>query len=1237
VISFLNGSGSRISGGYVDFWFLGEEMSTILRKFMVMLLFAGTFASYAHSQGGATGAINGTVSDTSGASVAGAEVQIVNAGTEALVRKATTAEDGEFVVTLLPPGIYNVVVNKSGFSEARASGIEVRVTETTRLAITVKAGDVTEKIEISAEVTSVETTNATTGQTLGSQTIRDLPLATQNYQQLLTLSTGAQSDLNAAAQLGRGVVKTFVNGQREDNNNYLIDGISATDYNVAQSYYVPLPNPDVVQEFRVQTSLYDASQGRNSGGNVNAILKSGTKGLHGDVYEFFRNDKLNANEYFLNANGQRRPPVKQNIFGGSLGGPVGTEKFGFFFINYQGTRQRSALSPGTGVSNFSFPALPTQRDAASLAAAFSTEAFAITPDMIDPVVLKLLNAKGNLFGDANGFLIPSVPADPNPNAPYGIGHFVFSRPGKYTDDQFTTNWDREFHGGKDKVGARFFFSDSESYLPFGAGGLQASLGGTLASSISGSDLNFPYDIPVASRFFTISETHLFSTAVVNDFRFGLVHINDSLVNVNPITAADLGIDRPTNNVTKSIYKFTLAGSSGFQIGPTPPADQFQNQNNYNFVETLSWVKSSHIWRFGGDFTRINLDKRFPQVFNGQLFFSDTAGGATDWQNFLIGQPSASFGGGGIFDHKYRANDIGFFAQDDWKVRKNLTLNLGLRLELNGAFKDNSCHIGNVDENLSAQGKYQFIYGGCANGLKVPGLTGAGNNTTYFNNYAKNLAPRFGFAYDFGGKHDTTLRGGYGIYYVREDVGTVDQLSFQAPFLPIAGLPAPAGCLSTFFSPNAPPNCDQFGPGTGNVNALPTGGVLDPNFVPCQSAFLGFTGNDSTQNANYGCAAGSPGLIPSMNLFVLAVPRKFVSPTSQQWNLTVQRDLGRSWVLEIGYVGAHSLHLRETRTNIPARFASVGSQIFAAGDTSQTTPILYNTFANGAARSPVQGINGYSGFQIFASDAYSHYHSLQTTLSRRWGRGYFQGAYTWSKSTDATSTGNTAFNTAFNNEADLKNSRGLSDFDRTHRLAVSYRYELPFFSSAEGWKRAVLGGWEVSGITILQSGTPFSIFDTGAGTAFIGPGLVSTLTASLNPGSTIGSGYTSGDIHQRVVNGYVNINNFVAAPLLYPFDPANPGTTCSSANANFCTTAFGTLGRNTYRGPRQQNWDFSLLKNIRLTEHQNLRFAADFFNIWNHANFANPAQTNVENASSFGVITQTLGTPRLIQLSLRYSF
>src|SRR5271154_4028627 len=283
---------------------------------VVLLVFGG---AQAFAQGGATGAISGTVVDVNGGTVPDAEVQIVSVATDSLVRKLTTGSDGTFITTLLPPGTYYVVVNKSGFAAAKATGIEVRVTETTSLNVSLKPGTVTEKVEISAQVTSVETTNATTGGSLGSSTIRNLPLATQNFQQLLTLSAGAQSDLNNSTELGRGDVRIIVNGQREDNNNYLIEGISATDYNVAELTNTPLPNAVVIQEFKVQTSLYDATQGRNGGGNINAILKTGTKQYHGDIYEFFRNNVLNANDYFLTAQGSDRPVLKQNIFGGSLG------------------------------------------------------------------------------------------------------------------------------------------------------------------------------------------------------------------------------------------------------------------------------------------------------------------------------------------------------------------------------------------------------------------------------------------------------------------------------------------------------------------------------------------------------------------------------------------------------------------------------------------------------------------------------------------------------------------------------------------------------------------------------------------------------------------------------------------------------------------------------------------------------------------------------------------------------
>src|SRR5208337_2908253 len=826
-------------------------------------------------------------------------------------------------------------------------------------------------------------------------------------------------------------------------------------------------------------------------------------------------------------------------------------------------------------------------------------------------------------------------------AAYVTAPYVFSRAGKYTDDQFITNWDKEFNASKDKLGARFFFSNSETNLPFGAGGLQASLGGTLQSSISSTDLDFPFDIPVAARFFSVNETHLFTPSVVNDFRFGYVRMNYDLLNQPPVTATDLGIDRPSNNITQSIYKFTF-NTSGFQIGPTPPANQYQIQNNLNFVDTVSWVKGAHDFRFGGEYTRVNLDKQFPQTFNGQIFFNNS-GVYTDWQNFLQGIASFSFGGGGVYNHNYHANIYGFFAQDDWKITRNLTLNIGGRIDLNGAFYDSACHIGNIDENLAAANKYPMVYGGCANALNVPGLTGSGNDSTFNNKYATGLAPRVGLAYDFGGHHTTTIRAGYGIYYVREDVGTADQLSFQAPFLPIVFGALPPGCLNVFFSNSAnfPANCLLPG-NTTNFNALPTAGTLNPSFIPCQAAFTGFPGGDTTQAGQFACAAGSPGSIPTPDLFTLAVPRRFVTPSTQQWNLTAPRDLGKNWILEVGYVGTHTIHLRETRTNLPARLASPTNPITVTDVNGNSYQITENTTANGPMRSPIPAINGYGAFQIFDNSAYAHYNALQTTVSRRWSHGYFQAAYTWSRSTDVNSSGNTALNTAYNDESNLRDGYGPSDLDRTHRFVVSYWYDLPIYTSGSGWKKVAFGDWSISGITVVQSGTPFSVIDSSAGTAFLAPGYTTTLTGNLATGGSIPKGYTGGGISNELTNGFLNPANFSPAPVL-----------SAAQGGDGVVTDFGNLGRNTFRGPYQQNWDFSLQKNFRLTERFNLRFATDFFNIWNHANFANPSINDVETighctvgtpgcrpngfTGPFGQIFSTVGTPRLIQFSLRLGF
>ncbi len=690
---------------------------SITRKFAVLLLLL-FFASLAFAQGGATGAIGGVVQDQSGAVVANAKVSVKSEATGEVLRQTTTDSSGLFTATLLPVGTYTVEVNAAGFPVTRFPGVVVRITETTRITAVVKTSVVKEVVEVQSQAEQVNTTDATTGESLVAQTITDLPLATRNFQQLLTLSAGASSDLNSAASLGRGQVYMHVNGGREDNNNYLIDGITVADYAFGELTYTPLPSPDAIEEFKVSTSLYDATQGRNGGGNINATIKSGTKNFHGALWEYFRNTALDANDYFLG-----KVVVKQNIFGGDFGGPIGPKaQLGYFYVNYQGTRQRSGDSPGTFI-NTSIPVLPTTRDQTTLLNTFFCGALCggNTATSLDSVALALLNTKGTQFGpgEGGGWLFPSVAGTPGftqtDNGPVlNTGPLLLTQPGKFTDNQFTESWDREFHGGKDRLSERFFWSNSDTFQPFGADSYGIQTGGQPGSN----NLNFPLDIPLHGRFGSITETHLFSNALINEFRFGVNVISDKLDNKAPITGADIGINLPTSNQDPNMYRLQF-GTWAF--GPYPTQLQSALSNNYTWLDTVGWTHGPHQFRFGGEIDRVSMRRSLPIADNGLIFFAPTAPPyATDFQSFLAGSPFLGEGGGGLGNHDYRIPGFAWFAQDDYRVSKTLTLNLGFRNEFLGAPYDTLCHTGNTDPNLAITTGQPYIYPKCVSQFKLTG-------------------------------------------------------------------------------------------------------------------------------------------------------------------------------------------------------------------------------------------------------------------------------------------------------------------------------------------------------------------------------------------------------------------------------------------------------------------------------------------------------------------------------------
>jgi len=1197
------------------------------RKMMASSLFLAAFTGMMFAQGGATGAIGGVVQDATGAVIANAKVSVKSEATGEVLRVVTTDASGLFTATLLPVGNYTVEVNAAGFPDTKFPGIVVRITETTRMTAVIKVSTVKEIVEVQSQVEQVNTTDATTGQSLGAQTITDLPLATRNFQQLLGLSAGASSNLNNAAALGRGDARIDVNGGREDNNNYLIDGISASDYAFGELTYTPLPNPDSIQEFKVSTSLYDATQGRNGGGNINATLKSGTNHFHGDLWEYFRNTDLDADDYFLG-----KVQVKQNIFGGDFGGPLGREaQLGYFYFNIQGTRQRSGDSAGTYINSPSVPILPVARDQTTLLNTFfcGANCGGSTTTAIDPVALNLLETPGTQFGPGigGGWLFPSIAGTPGfTNGQLNTGPLVLTDPGKFTDNQFTINWDREFRNGKDRLSERFFWSNSDTIEPFGADSFQIQVG--LPSTAN--NLNFPLEVPLHGRFGSITETHLFTNTLINEFRFGVNVIGDKLNNQAPVTGAQLGINLPTSTGPLGDPNMYRLQFGAWAFGPYPTQLQYALSDNFVWLDTVSWTHGAHQIRVGGEIDRVTLRRNLPVADNGLVFFAGPAGFATDFQNFLAGSPYFGEAGGGAGNHDYRIPAAAWFAQDDYRATKSLTLNLGFRNEFLGAPYDELCHIGNTNPSLVNTTGLPFIYPKCVDKFNLPGLSGTQPHSGLNNNWTSVWEPRIGFAYDIGGHHTTSIRGGYSIYSVREDLGAVDNLSFSAPIFPIGinFLPGPYGTLNggltNLFQPcNPVPNPCGFTtgiPGLGQVTA-----ANNSSFVQQAAIFQGFSTAGCSYAVGEQCFPAFSGNINS--LIALAVPLHWVAPTTQQWNFTIQRQLGSEWFLEVGYVGTKGTRLRSTYDPDEAVPATPQNPItipYACGGGAGSCQIVDSTAENVSARAPYLGVAP-ANFEEFAPNSDSHYSALQATLAHHFSKGlYFQSAYTWSKSIDDVSTASVAFDTRFNDQNNARDSRGLSDFDRRQRFVTSAAYRLPFFSNASGLTKNALAGWEADGVLILQSGSPFTVVDPNGGSAygFSSPNLA---TATFGSGFSCSNAPSSGNVTSRLSN-WVN-------PAAYVADPLAPLSTGGSSDA----TLLGNTPRNCIVGPPQKNVDLTLGKTFKLGERQDLRFRTDFFNLFNHPSFANPSAAVVANNAGSAPITSVVGTPRLIQFSLKFSF
>jgi hypothetical protein len=1140
---------------------------------------AGRVTVFALAQSQTTGRIAGTVKDPNGAVIVGAEVTVTSLAT-ADERKVTTDTDGNYAVPLLSPGTYRVRITASGFNPA-LDVARVVITETTTVnAELAVAGLSAETVTVSA-APFIQAGGPQLGRVVDSRAVAELPLATRNFLQILALSPGAFADLPDNTAVGRNSQSISVNGARRTQNNFEINGIDANRLDNNSAGAVAVPAPETIQEFKVQTSLYDATFGRGAGGSVQAVTRSGTNEFHGAAYEYFRDDAFNANNPFLKAAGVQRPVLKRSVFGGLLGGPVKTDRV-FFFASYQGTRERNGASDSSLTSSILIArGLTDDRSQQTLLATFRPRLpNGLPATSIHTSALALLNIK---LPDGQ-FLIPTPQAD---------GRYSGSAISTYREDQFNTNVDYRA-GEKDWLAMKFFFSNAPQF-----------------SAIPGNGTNVPgfgADQKNDNRLFSVQDIHTFGARTVNEARIGYSLIFSDSFGRHPVKDSDVGIRRANASAYPGLGMIRIgaaealaignAGTNALAIGNAGTFVDLKFDNSaITLVDILSITRGRHNVRTGGGIISYRTNVTSNNNRRGAIGFQN-------FNSFLLGLATSSVNGEGINTRFMRAADYSLFLQDDWKLSQKLTLNLGLRYELNLPPYETRGALATFDPALY-QPRMEVDASGNPVGPPVGGFVQAGNVIPQYDladvpNVGKriftsvdpnNFGPRVGFAYSPFDSGRLTLRGGYGIFYSRPSaIHIINTTNAPPTYVIRRSLP---GALIRLEDPFVPlPSQDQF-----------------PVFVP------GVTLSSSTFD------------------------RRLRTAYFHQYNASLQYALSQELLLEVAYVGTRGHNLfRNVRIN-QARLVSAQQPIFNAV-TGQA--ITTNTPANAILRAPYQGAD-IAGFQQFQYTAGSAYNSLQMSLTRRLSKGLqLLASYTYAKSLDNASGQNGLDTTIIlGNQLDSRANRGVSDFDLTHRFVLSYLWDLPrpAFAAGSTAGRLLLSDWQVAGIITAMSGQPFDIVDSAAGSFYFGAnsGLSRPNWAAGATRETATSNVPPG----YFFNPFAFVRPVVLAGQLIP---SSNGT----AIANVTGTDFGNVGRNVLRGPRQTNVDFSIIRRFPIRESKNIEFRAEFFNLFNHVNFDTPVSNlnaaivdqntgQIINPGDFGRIISTSNNPRLIQFALKLNF
>ena len=1183
------------------------------------------FTPISSGQSAGTSALTGTVTDPTGAVVPGVSITAINVATNQ-TRTSVTGGDGTYRLTLLPPGEYKVRFSVMGFKTAEVTSVTLIVTETAVLDRALDVGATSEQVIVEADVETLQTASSTLGTTVTGSTIAQLPLSSRNFTQVLGMSTGVAVDVGSGAGFGRGSQNMSVNGASPEKNNFQMDGVginNAAGNNNAGDFGlytgIAIPNPDAIQEFKIQTSTYDASYGRNPGANVNVVTKSGSNQIHGSLFEFFRNEALNANDFFYNrdnpASATTKQVLKQNQFGGTIGGPLKKDRL-FFFGSYQGTRQRNGVAPQGFTAATLYP-VPDNREAADFQARLGAAMCGFAPTRgiriacdgsdINPVAIALLRVK---LPDGS-YYIPG-------SGTSGTISRLFSVPAKYTEDQYIANVDYMF-SAKHSLQMKYMFSNNP--FQYSGSGAFGQLPGRLQSDRR------------SNTAAVLRLTSILSNSLVNQARASFQRIIQDGSDTVPYTPQQIGM-KPLIDITcckgTTLGTYTqpprmdIGGAFGIGGDRNP---SFAPSNQTQWADQISWTTGSHTIRAGFEFENVRYPLVYGGLGRGSLIvpsFPDLligrAGCAPASTTCNLTNPGnttgvtlSSFSNclfcvrspvNGII-HNYHLYNIDTFFQDDWKVNNRLTVNLGVRWEYDGTLSDKYGNLTNfwvsdlrsvpippsvpsqTDPNAFIGYVVPSNYDTNAHGPLPPGVRQFdGRYTTENGVPLNNFAPRMGYAWQPTRSARLVVRGGVGLFYDRVGINRVIQ-TFQEsrPYSDTTGLQNDIASLQSPFQDRPL--------------------ALLPRWF------------------NFQTLTGSSFNSPFYD--------RLHTPLIRQYNLGIQYEFLPAYVLEAAFVGSSGINVMDYNHNINT-----------AGLASQANPIngiITSTAANAAARVPFLGYLP-SGLQQNGFDGIYNYNSLQTTVRKNFSHGLgFQAAYTWSKNLS-----NIAFDAAnINKSTDMAQQYGQPPFSRPHRLVLSYQYDLPF--KAKGMFDKALQGWSLAGLTTIQSGNPLTLFDNRGGSVWGTPssGTVENglSRAQLCPGFTYDQMATSGNVKDRLgstsnpnATRFFNTSAFCAPPAI-----GNDGS-----------TDYGNTGIGVVRGPHQLNFDFQAGKITRIGERQSIQLRVEFFNLFNHAQFAIPAYTQgpsnnfanngtlfANSVTSFGVITQTSVAPRLIQIGLKYSF